>query len=61
MGSGHNFTINISERLHISNLKEAYPSTNKVSYIGQMLKHNKQCTSLDYMEEALSHPTLQGW
>ena len=40
MGSGDNFTTNISERLHIGNVKEAYRSTNKVNYIGQMLKHN---------------------
>jgi len=31
MGSGDNFTTDISERLHIGNVKEAYRSTNKVN------------------------------
>ena len=61
MGSGDNFTTDISERLHISNVKEAYRSTNKVNYIRQMLKHNDQFTGLDYMQETLSFLTLQGW
>jgi len=33
MGSGDNFTTDISEPLHITNVKEAYRSTNKVNYI----------------------------
>jgi len=33
MGSGDNFTTDISERLHITNVKEAFQSTNKVKYI----------------------------
>jgi len=61
MGSGDNFTTDISEWLHIANLKEAYRSTNKVIYIRRMLKHNDRCTGLDYMEETLSYLALQGW
>jgi len=61
MGSGDNFTTNISERLHIGNVKEAYRSTNNINYIQQMLKHNDRCTGLDYMEETLSYLALQGW
>ena len=61
MGSSDNFTSDISERLHICNVQEAYQSTNKVNYIQQMFKHNDQCTSLDYMEETLSYLALQGW
>jgi len=61
MGSGDNFTTDISERLHFTNVKEAYRSTNKVNYIRQMLKHNDRCTGLDYMEETLSYLALQGW
>ena len=38
MGSGDNFTTDISQRLHITNVKEAYRSSNKVNYIQQMLK-----------------------
>ena len=26
-----------------------------------MLKHDDRCTSLDYMEETLSHLALEGW
>jgi hypothetical protein len=33
MGSGGNFTTDISELLHIANVKEAYQSSNKVNYI----------------------------
>jgi len=33
MGSGDNFTTDISVRLHIANVKEAYQSSNKVNYI----------------------------
>jgi len=61
MGSGNRFTTNISEWLPISNMKDAYRSTYNVDYIQQMLKHNNRCTSLDYMEETLSHFALQGW
>jgi hypothetical protein len=61
MGSGDNFTTDISERLHIGNVKEAYQSTNKVSDIRQMLKHNDRSTGLDYTEETLSYLDLQGW
>jgi hypothetical protein len=61
MGSGDNFTTDISERLRITNVKEAYRSSNKVNYIRQMLMHNDQCTSLDYMEETLSYLALEGW
>jgi hypothetical protein len=44
MGSADNFTTDISERLHIGNVKEAYQSTNKVNYIRQMLTHNDRST-----------------
>jgi len=61
MGSGDNFTTDITQRLHIGNVKDAYRSTNKVNYIQQMLKHNDRSTTLDYMEETLSYLGLQGW
>jgi hypothetical protein len=38
MGFGDNFTTDISERLHIGNVKEKYRYTNKVNYIWQMLQ-----------------------
>jgi len=61
MGSGDNFTTDISERLHIANVKETYRSSNNVNYIRQMLKYNDRCTGLDYMEETLSYLALEGW
>jgi len=61
MGSSDNFTTDISEWLHIGNVKEAYRSTYKVNYIEQNLKHNDRCTGLDYMEETLSYHALQCW
>jgi len=61
MVSVNNITTNISEWLHIDNVKEEYLFTNKVNYIWQMLKHNDQCTSLHYMGETLSHLALQDW
>jgi len=61
MGSGDNCTTDISERLHIANVKEAYRSSNKVNYIRLMLKHNDWCTGLDNMEETLSYLALKGW
>ena len=60
MGSRDNFTTDISERLHIGHVKEAYRSTYKVNYIQQILKHNERCTGLDYMEETLSSLAHQG-
>jgi len=60
MGSGDNFSTDISERLHIANVKEADRSSNKVNYIRQLRKHHDQCTGLDYMEETLSYLALQG-
>jgi len=61
IGTGDNVTNNISERLHITTVKEAYWSSNKVYYLRQMLKHNDQCIGLEYMEKTLSYIALQGW
>jgi len=61
MGSGDNFTTDISEQLLIANVNAAYRSRNKVRYIRQMLQHNDRCTSLDYMVETLSYLALEGW
>jgi len=59
-GSGDNISADISELLHIANVNNAYRSSNKVNQIRQMLKHNFQCNSLDYMEETLSYLALPG-
>jgi len=60
MGSSDNFNTDISERLHIADMKVAYRSRDTVKYIRQMHQHNDWCTSLDYME-TLSYFALQGW
>jgi len=61
MRSGYNYTTDISEQLHSSNVKEAYCSNITFQYIWQMLKTNDECTSLDNMKEALSYLALQDW
>jgi hypothetical protein len=61
MASGEKFSCEISEQLLMANMKEAYPSSNKINYISQMLNHNDQCTGLAYMKQILSHLALQGW
>jgi len=61
MGSSDNYTTDISEWLHIGNVKNPDRSTTKVNYIQQMLKHNDRCTSFEYMAETLSYHALQGW
>jgi len=61
IGSGDNFTTDISDWWHIGNVNEAYQSAIKVNYSRQMLNHNDRCTGLDYMEETLSYFALQGW
>jgi len=61
MDSSNYFTADISEWLHIANIQGAYQSSNKVNYIQLIIKHNDQCTRLDYIEETLSYLALQGW
>jgi hypothetical protein len=61
MGLGDNFTTDISELLHISNVKDGYCSSNKVNYTRQILKYNDRRSGLDYMEETLCYLALQGW
>ena len=61
MGSGNNYTTDISEWLNIPNMKEAYQSSYEIYYIPQMRKHNDRCTGLDYMVETLSYLALEGW
>jgi hypothetical protein len=61
MGSADNFTTDISELLHISNVNDGYCSSNTVNYTRQILKYNDHCSGLDYMEETLHCIALQGW
>jgi hypothetical protein len=59
--SGDNFTTDIFERLHISNLKDVSQSTNKVNDIQYMLNHNNRSRGADYMEETPSNLAVQDW
>jgi hypothetical protein len=61
MSSSDNFTDNISDRLYIGNVKEAYQSTNKVNYMPPWFKHNARSTRLHYSEKILSNLSLFGW
>jgi hypothetical protein len=47
MGTGGNFTTDISERLHNATVREANLSSNEVNYIQLMPSYNDRCTSLD--------------
>src|SRR5882757_1982991 len=61
MRSGDNFNTDISKWLHITNVKEACHSSNKVNYIRHILKHNYLCTGIYCLEGMLSYLELQGW
>lgn len=61
MGAPDNFSTDISELLHISNVKEAYRASNRVSFMRQVLAHNDRHTALDYMHQTLRWLALQGW
>jgi hypothetical protein len=61
MGSPDNFTTDISELLHVENIKEAYRASNRVGYIPQMLWHNDRTTSLAYMKQTLAYLAIKGF
>jgi hypothetical protein len=52
MGSSDIYTADISEQLHIANVKEVYRYTNNVDSIRQKLKHK------DHMEQTISYLEL---
>ena len=56
-----NFTTDISEHLHIRNIKDAYKKSNRVDYIKQMLFYNDRALGLEYMSQALRTLALQGY
>ena len=61
MGATDNFSTDISELLHISNVKVAYRATNRVTFMPQVLAYNDRHTALDYMHLALRSLALKGW
>jgi hypothetical protein len=61
MGAPDNFSTEISELLHISNVKEAYRASNGVNFMLQLLQHNDRYTAMDYMEHTLRWLALYGW
>src|SRR5205807_2741770 len=60
MGSPDNFSTDISELLHIENVKEAYRASNRVQYVEQMLWYNDRHTGIAYMVQVLEHLALSG-
>jgi len=60
MGSPDNFSTDVSELLHIEMVKEAYRSTNRVSFEEQMLWYNDRYTGLAYMVQTLEYLALRG-
>ena len=61
MGSPDNFSTDISEHLHIKNIKHAYRKCNRVEYVKQMLFYNDRVLGLQYMAEALRILALNGY
>jgi hypothetical protein len=49
MGAPDNFSTEISEILHISNIKEVYRASNGDNFMLQLLEHNDHYTAIDYM------------
>jgi len=60
MGSPDKFSTDISELLHIENVKEAYRTSNRVQYEEQMLWYNDRHTGIAYMVQTLEHLALSG-
>ena len=60
MGSPDNFSTDVSELLHVEMVKEAYRSTNRVSFEEQMLWYNDRDTGLAYMVQTLEYLALRG-
>jgi len=60
MGSPDNFSTDISELLHIENIKEAYRASNQVQYEEQMLWYNDRHTGIAYMVQTLEYLALSG-
>ena len=60
MGSPDNFSTDVSEHLHIENVKEAYCASNRVQCEEQMLWYNDRHTGIAYMVQTLEHLALSG-
>lgn len=58
LGSPDNFSTDISELLHIENVKEAYQTTNKVNYEKQIMCWNERRLNLVYMDQTLKFLAL---
>jgi len=58
MGSPDNFSTDISELLHIENIKEAYGTSNRVQYEEEMLWYNDRHTGIAYMVQTLEYLAL---
>ncbi|KAG0125070.1 hypothetical protein HOY82DRAFT_493442, partial [Tuber indicum] len=60
MGSPDNFSTNISDLLHIENVKEVYRASSRVQYEEQMLWYNDRHTWIAYMVQTLQYLALSG-
>src|ERR1700710_1420583 len=60
MGSPDNFSTDVSELLYIEMVKEAYRTTNRVSFEEQRLWYNDRYTGLAYMVQTLEYLALRG-
>ena len=61
MGASDNFSTDISQLLHISNVKYSYRASNQVNFMCQVLAHNDRQTAFDYIHQTLRWLALQGW
>jgi len=61
MGPSQSFTTDLSEQLHMGNLKKTEWSANKVQDIWQMLENSGWGIHFGYIVGMLSHLAFQGW
>lgn len=60
MRSADNFRIDISELLHVDNVKKGYQASSRVDYERRMLFWNERRLNLSYMDQVLKFFALQG-
>jgi hypothetical protein len=61
MGDSENFSSEISELLHFSNINKAYCASNGLNFMLQLHHNNDHYTTMDYMELTLLWLALNGW
>jgi hypothetical protein len=61
MGLPDNYSMDISELLHVENIKEACRASNHVDYVEQMLLFNERQRGLLYMVQTLKCLAVWGY